>query len=204
MLSPTVKFLIFVPMRQCYGSKPIWCESGFVSGSLFLCGSGYGSCSPAKVMQFYEHWSTDIPQFHFEPPSLLIAFTASIAPTPPTQYTAPKFDCDADPDPASQMIWIHADPDPQHCLRYEWYVQSCICCLSFIKRPHGTILLSNTRVQHLFLLVAYAHQGYLWINNYFTFCFGAVFYVPFTMIFTCCMDRTVSYGCWLFFDWFPI
>ncbi len=31
--------------------------------------------------------------------------------------TEPAVHSDADlhPDPASQMAWVHADPDPQHC-----------------------------------------------------------------------------------------
>ncbi len=76
---------------------------------------------PIKVMQTCDYWSTDLPQFHFEPPLLLLASTASTAPFEPPQlpncdyYPDPVFDFHADPDPTSQIIRFHADPNPQHC-----------------------------------------------------------------------------------------
>jgi hypothetical protein len=44
-----------------------------------------------KVMKICDHWSTDSPRLHFEPPQVL------------------NFDLDADPDPAFDF---NVDPDP--------------------------------------------------------------------------------------------
>ncbi len=154
MLSRAIKFLIIVPMRQCYGSNPLWRGSGFVSGSLFSLDADLDP-SPAPHqsdanLRLLVYRPFELPFWASIPTVSVHGLHSSIA------CIAPKF-----------RLWCGSGsgfPNDTDSCRFGsatllygmiWCLQCIICCpwLSLFHKKNTfvpSIMLFNTRVRAVF------------------------------------------------------